>query len=94
MIKITVQGHLTLKGLVGKRQVSLPEGENLRAALDALREELGEGFEKEILDGTGALSGRIMVLLNGIHYRHLPEGLSTLLKDGDQIAIFPPLIGG
>jgi molybdopterin converting factor small subunit len=35
----------------------------------------------------------IVVMLNGMHYRHLPDGLSTPLKDGDQVATFPPLVG-
>ena len=94
MITITVQGYLTFKDLVGKHQVSLPEGSSLRDALAFLRKDLGGPFGEEAYNDAGELREHIIVLLNGVHCRHLPDGLGTLLKDGDQVAIFPPLAGG
>ena len=94
MINIAIQGYLTFKEPVGKRQVSLPEGSSLRDALALLRREIGGRFESEAYNQAGELSERTAVLLNGMHYRHLPDGLNTLLKDGDQVSIFPPLAGG
>jgi len=94
LIQITVQGYLTFKEQVGKRQVSLPAGSSLRDSLSFLRKELGEPFGDEAYDDFGELREHIIVLLNGMHCRHLPDGLSTILKDGDQVTIFPPLAGG
>ena len=94
MIQITIQGYLTLRETVGKRQVSLPAGCSLRDALAALGQDLGAYFGEEAYNNAGELRQHLIVLLNGVHCRHLPDGLSTILKDGDQIAVFPPLAGG
>jgi MoaD family protein len=94
MITISVQGYLTFKGLVGKRQVSIPTGSLLQDLLSNLREDLDERFEKEVYSTRGALNEHIAVMLNGRSYKNLPEGLNTVLKDGDQVAIFPPIVGG
>jgi molybdopterin converting factor small subunit len=34
------------------------------------------------------------ILINGNHYTHLPDGLDTRLKDGDEVSIFPAMAGG
>jgi len=94
LIEITIQGYLTFKELIGKRQVSLPEESSLRDSLAFLRQELAMRFEEAAYDEFGELNEHTVVLLNGMHCRHLANGLSTILKDGDQVAIFPPLAGG
>jgi MoaD family protein len=94
LTRITIQGYLTYKERVGRRQVSLPAGSSLRDLLVFLRQELGEHFGERDYKVAGELREHLIVMLNGVHCRHLPEGFGTLLKDGDQVAIFPPLAGG
>jgi len=94
MIQITVQGYLTFKEPVGKRQVSMPAGSSLAGALAFLRQDLGRSFREEAYNESGELKAHVAVLLNGVHYGHLQAGLDTILKDGDQVAIFPPIVGG
>ncbi|MFO7624981.1 MAG: MoaD/ThiS family protein [Anaerolineales bacterium] len=93
MITITLQGYLTLKQQVGTRQLPVPTGSSLRDLLALLERDLGLHFEDEPIEA-GALRGQLIVLVNGVHCRHLPESLSTILKDGDRVAIFPPVAGG
>jgi molybdopterin converting factor small subunit len=94
LIQITIQGYLTLKKSIGVRQVFLPEGSSLRDSLVFLQKDLGEYFGVKVYNEIEGLSDFVRVLLNGLPSRHLPDGLSTILKDGDQVAIFPPLAGG
>jgi len=56
--------------------------------IERLAAELGGGFAE------GAAGGALIVLVNGRHCSHLPDGLETELADGDEVAVFPPVAGG
>ncbi len=93
-MQITVQGYLTFKELVGKCQIFMPAASTLRDLLDSLQDDLGERFKQAAYAGHQELAGQFVVLLNGRHSTHLPDGVNTVLQDGDVVAIFPPIAGG
>lgn len=94
---IKVKGYLTYRDIVGERSIDLVEGEIITVAdlLYRLSDEIGEQFTAMVFDPqTAGLSQRVSILVNGRHTSHLPDKLDTKLKDGDEVAIFPPLAGG
>ncbi|MBU2609944.1 MAG: MoaD/ThiS family protein [Chloroflexi bacterium] len=82
-MKIQVKGYLTYKKLLAKQPgLEMAPGSTIQDLLDRLS-----------LDSDQS-KGIALVLVNGKHCRHLPDRLATLLKDGDEVAIFPPMAGG
>ena len=86
----TVIAYLTLPERLGWREkvVELegpdPTYEDLLNKLPELRS-ASEEFEKSNV--------KLVVLVNGQHIQ-FTGGLKTVLKDGDEISIFPPAAGG
>jgi molybdopterin converting factor small subunit len=96
-MQVTVQGYLTLKPALGRRQYRLPDHPppNLQDLLEHLQVELGgdvPGLEIDPLRGKP--TGELVLLLNGQHLSHLAQGNRTQLHDGDVLSIFPPIAGG
>lgn len=62
---------------------------------DAIRELLAckPDLEGHILDDSGRVVPFVSVFIDGRDIRYL-DGLATVLSDGDEIAIFPPVAGG
>lgn len=71
----------------------LPSGSSVSDVVLGLCERFGRGFRAQVLDERGQLGESLTVLLNGHNIAFL-AGASTKLKDGDVVAIFPPVAGG
>ena len=81
--------------LAAQSLVELPENSTLRDLLAYLPVEILQAVEARDTDHNSLRArGTFAVLVNGMHYTHLPERLQTRLKDEDEIAIFPPIAGG
>jgi molybdopterin converting factor small subunit len=94
-MKIKVQGYLTFRKSIGAQVLDLGDENSitLRELLLKLPPASGLGDALQRAEG-GHLGGELVVLVNGQHHSHLPGRLDASLKDGDEVAIFPPLAGG
>ena len=94
---VRIKGYLTFRSVIGDRRFELPADMKctLHAMLDILAQEIGGEFTALLMDiRSGSIRSDIAILVNGRSIKHLPSGLETELIDGDEIAIFPPIIGG
>ncbi|OAQ51849.1 hypothetical protein HTG_15815 [Natrinema mahii] len=54
---------------------------------------VGDALEGRVLED-GDLRSQINVLRNGTNVLVEEEGLATVLEEGDELALFPPVSGG
>ena len=81
-----------IRDYTGSKEISIESSPTLRELLDKLCSRYGMRFREKLLVGD-RLSEDIIIMVNGRHIEHL-EGLSTHLKDNDEISIFPRVAGG
>jgi molybdopterin synthase sulfur carrier subunit len=95
-MRIQVKGYLNLREAIGQQPFEeVAEGTTVRALVQQLALELGDDFSQMFAHlTTGAKQPSIALLVNGRHCSHLPAGLDTELQDGDEVAVFPPVMGG
>ena len=97
-VQVSVRFFTSLREIVNKRQetLSFPEDEKVTVdtVLKALAKRYGRAFVDYVYDGkTGQAKGFLQFLVNGASTSTL-DGLDTALKDGDVLAILPPVGGG
>ncbi len=78
---------------VGLTEINYSNVEILGDVINQFMSEHGKKIRKSFLDSQGKLETHVVILINGRNYMFLEE-LNTKLKDGDQIVISPPLVGG
>ena len=97
-LRVSVRFFTTLREVVGKKEEMLqfPKGEKVTVndVLDRLSKENGKAFKEYVYDRkTGEVRGFLQFLVNG-KSAATQNGLETGLKDGDVLAILPPVGGG
>jgi molybdopterin synthase sulfur carrier subunit len=79
----------------GTKRVEVPAGagDTFSDAFEQLLEAHPE-LEEEVLDDEGELREHIRVLRNDHNPFVTDEGYDTVLEEGDELALFPPVSGG
>jgi len=98
MMKVTVRMFTSLREIVGKREETIlfPDNEkvNIDTVLKTLSSKYGNSFTEYVYESkTDRPKAFLQFLINGNSTITL-KGLKTELKDGDVLAILPPVGGG
>ena len=94
-MKIEVRLFANLRELAKTKAVieNIKSGTSVGDVLVKICERFGTEFRGQVLDERGQPNENIKIILNGHNIVFL-QGAATKLKDGDVIAIFPPVGGG
>jgi molybdopterin synthase sulfur carrier subunit len=93
-MKVRVRFFAHLRELTGKRsvlEVDLEEGATVSVLLDRLL--LDRRIKNALLDENQEIRPTIAILKNGREIKFL-AGLKTTLSSGDELAVFPMVVGG
>lgn len=94
-LKVRVKFFTTLREITGKKEDEIEFSRALTIGLlmKQLSKKYGKEFNDYVYDELGNVHGHLHFLVNGKSIAGLND-LKTKLKDGDQVAILPPVGGG
>ena len=96
LISVKVQTILDLKKVLGKRELEflVPERSTVTDLLRKMVERWGEELSSRLFEpGSHRLFAHIQIMVNGRAMAFL-KGMETVLQDGDDVLILPPVAGG
>ncbi len=92
-MRVKVRLFANFREVMGTGNLEVENVHNIGELLSKLTEMKRE-MEKELYyPGTKELVKTVQIMHNGKNVK-LPQGLEAELKEGDEIAIFPPVAGG
>jgi molybdopterin synthase sulfur carrier subunit len=94
-MKVEVKFFTSLREITGKKadEIQLQSVITVEELLNLLSDKYGEKFTEYIYDKKGKVQDFLSFLVNGRNINVL-QGFDTELKQGDIIAIIPPVGGG
>jgi len=94
-MKIEVKFFTSLREITGKKvdKIQLQSVITVEELLTLLSEKYGKKFREYIYNKKGKVHGFLSILVNGKNINVL-QGFETKLKQGDTVAILPPVGGG
>ena len=91
---IVINFFTTLRDLLKTSQISIPaEKKSILELLQDCETKTSKPFIHKLLDKDGAILLGSMILVNGRNVHSL-QGSQTIVRNGDEVAIFPPAGGG
>jgi molybdopterin synthase sulfur carrier subunit len=94
-MKVEVKFFTSLREITGKKteEIMLQDTTTVQGLLTMLAEKYGKNFHEYVYTKNGKVQGFLSFLVNGKNINAM-EGFETKLKQGDTIAILPPVGGG
>jgi len=94
-MKVMIKFFTTLRELTGKgeEEMELPSVTTVEELLKQLSKRYGRKFSDYVYNDVGNVRSYLQFLINGRSVTTL-EGFETRLKEGDRVAIIPPVGGG
>ncbi|MGD8544343.1 MAG: MoaD/ThiS family protein [Candidatus Bathyarchaeota archaeon] len=94
-MKVTVKFFTTLREITDKREEEITSSKDLTVGelLEQLSKKYGHRFMDYVYDKKGNVQSYLQFLVNGRSVT-TREGFKTKLKEGDRVAIIPPVGGG
>jgi molybdopterin synthase sulfur carrier subunit len=94
-MKVEVRFFTSLREITGKKkeEVQLQSTITVEELLTGLSKKYGEEFREYFYNEEGNVHDYLLILVNGKSTNVL-QGLDTELKEGDIIAVLPPVGGG
>ncbi|MBN1784552.1 MAG: MoaD family protein [Candidatus Bathyarchaeota archaeon] len=94
-MKIQVKFFTSLREITGKKteEIQIQDTIAVEMLLTLLSEKYGKKFHEYVYTKNGKVQGFLSFLVNGKNINAL-EGFDTKLKQGDTVAILPPVGGG
>jgi molybdopterin synthase sulfur carrier subunit len=94
-MKVEVKFFTSLREITGKKvdQVQSPHTITIEELLTQLSKKYGKEFREYLYNEKGKVHRYLSILVNG-KSTNILQGLNTELKEGDTVAILPPVGGG
>ncbi len=97
-MKVSVRFFTSLREITNKSEETLDFSNDKKITINTVLQTLSERYGKDFLDyvydsNTSEVKGFLQFLVNG-KSASTQNGLQTELKDGDLLAILPPVGGG
>jgi molybdopterin synthase sulfur carrier subunit len=96
MINVKVRTILTLKSIMGsgETELSFPEESTLGQLITTLVNKFGDDLASHLYEPNSKnLRSYIRLMVNGQDIAFL-KGMETVLRNGDEVLILPPVSGG